>query len=67
MGLIQEIRFSNVRSDKWDQWVRKNKIDKDEIMIRKIRNRAAHQTDSRISKEDVFKAFQLTLERCLRL
>lgn len=66
MGLIMEVRYDNIRGEKWDQWARQNKIDKDEQRIRQMRNKAAHETGSNISYQEALEVFQKTLERCLK-
>ena len=65
MGLVQEERFGNIRNEKWDKFVRQNRIDEDEIKIRQTRNKAAHQIGPSVSKEEAFQVFRLTLDRCL--
>lgn len=67
MGMIQEERFSRIQDKRWDFWVtRKAKeIDPDEILIRKLRNRAAHNGGAGITSQDALWAFQKTVEKCL--
>lgn len=66
MGLIQEERFGRIEGVKWDLLVKQKKIDDDEAMIRRIRNKAAHQAKTGMTYCEVLNIFQKTLDKCLR-